>query len=75
MDTRTRAISTFLEASDYKQQTSYMKAIRESQLEAWRMVEKELKNINYTWGEVEDKDREKWKPLVLALCAFNCNKD
>lgn len=37
MDTRTRNTSTFLEASEYQQQTAYMNATSESQLEAWRM--------------------------------------
>ncbi|XP_062588558.1 uncharacterized protein LOC134250223 [Saccostrea cucullata] len=42
-----------------------------------RTVEKELKEINLTWGEVEKiaKNREEWKSLVLALCASGCSKD
>lgn len=42
-----------------------------------RTVEKELKDMNLTWGKAERiaKNREKWKSLVLALCASGCNKD
>lgn len=40
-------------------------------------VEKELKDMNLTWGEVERmaKNREEWKSLALAICASGCNKD
>ena len=36
-----------------------------------RMVETQLKTLNYTWGDIERKthDKHKWKNFVVALSA------
>ena len=42
-----------------------------------RTVEKEMRDQKLTWGELERKaqDRDRWRSLVLALCAPGHNKD
>ena len=42
-----------------------------------RTAEKEMRDHKLTWGELKRnaQDREKWRSLVLALCARGHNKD
>ena len=42
-----------------------------------RTVEAEMRDLGSSWGELEKKaqNREEWRTLVLALCAFGHNKD
>jgi hypothetical protein len=46
--------------------------------ETWRRsVEKEMKEKDWTWGQVQhwSQDRQAWKSLVMALCAFQHEED
>jgi hypothetical protein len=46
--------------------------------ETWRRsVEKEMKEKDWTWGQVQhwSHDRQAWKSLVMALCAFQHEED
>lgn len=42
-----------------------------------KTIEREIKDLNLTWGEAETKakNRAEWRSLVLTLCSTGSEKD